>query len=75
MEEVNGVTHVKISGPIGTWALKQLLKKTIKSKLGASCDIDFGDIALRLDEQHARLTVDYVDISLSAEDFKNLLKN
>lgn len=69
MEEV---TQVTVSGILGKFVLKQLLKKTIKDKLGQSAEVEFGDVYLKIDQEKARLNVKEIDIQLSKDDLKAL---
>lgn len=66
------VTLVQVNGFLGKWVLKQLLKKTIKDKLGQSAEVEFGDVQLKIDQEKARLNVKEVDIQLSNDDLKAL---
>lgn len=66
------VTLVQVNGFLGKWVLNQLLKKAIKSKLGQSAEVEFGDVQLKIDQEKARLNVKEVDIQLSNDDLKAL---
>ena len=66
---------VVIHGSVGKWLVFQLLRKTIKEKLGPSASLDFGELEIGIEGEKAKLHVKDLEINMDVDDVKNLLGN
>lgn len=64
---------VVIHSSVGKWLMLQVLRKSIKEKLGPSASLDFEELEMGIEGEKAKLHVKDLEIKLDVDDVKKLL--